>query len=87
MSNPTIESNVKGIPCIIEVTYLDHTPPSWKHPSQCDNPWEYYGGFEVEFTVRDRKGYAAEWLERKLDGKETERIEEEIYNAYQKGEI
>ena len=69
-----IESHIKGIPCIISVTYCKHYSGSLNAPSDLD----YYGFTEIEFDVLDRKGYKAPWLERKLTEDEIERIEREI---------
>ena len=42
---------------------------------------DYYGYEEIEFSVLDRKGYPAAWLERKLGPRERERITDEISQA------
>ena len=67
-------SNVCGIPCIIKVNHY------FKHGGCYE---------EIEYSVLDRKGYPAAWLERKLTPKEHARITEEIadmlreeYEAY-----
>ena len=44
----------------------------------CPSDSDYYGDEEVEYSVLDRKGYPAAWLERKLTPKEHSRITEEI---------
>ena len=69
-----INSTIKGIPCIISVTYCKHYSGPLNAPSDLD----YYGFTEIEFDVLDRKGYKAPWLERKLTDDEIERIEREI---------
>ena len=69
-----INSTIKGIPCIISVTYCKHYNGSLNASSDLD----YYGFTEIKFDVLDRKGYKAPWLERKLTDDEIERIEREI---------
>lgn len=73
-----IESKVAGIPCQIKVTYF-HKQKPFKGPARlCDSRDDYYGYTEVEFEVLDRRGRKAEWLERKLTGRDMKRIEDEI---------
>ena len=74
MQGSNKHSTIKGIPCIISVTYCKHYSGSLNAPSDLD----YYGFTEIEFDVLDRKGYKAPWLERKLTDDEIERIEREI---------
>ena len=71
-------SNVCGIPCIIRVdTYFKQS--AWSGSAyNCPSDSDYYGDEEVEYSVLDRKGYPAAWLERKLTPKEHSRITEEI---------
>lgn len=69
-----IESRVAGIPCIIGVTEYSSVAGN----SRADSDWDYYGYTEAEFTVCDRRGRPAPWLERKLTGKDESRIESEI---------
>lgn len=71
------ESRVAGIPCQIKVTYYVNVKGSRSFNAASD--WDYYGYSEFEFEVYDRKGYRAEWLERKLTEKDNARIEQE-YN-------
>ena len=49
-----------------------------KPNSMADNPDDFYGYSEVDFTVCDRRGRPAPWLERKMSDKDTQRIKEEI---------
>jgi len=71
-------SYVAGIPCQIEVN--EYTViPSWKgNIESCPSADDWYGGIECDFTVLDRRGYAAEWLERKMSEEDKDRIESEI---------
>lgn len=71
-------STVQGIPCLIEVLMCNVV----KGSSRADNPDDYYGYTEVEFSVRDRQGYLAPWLERKMTEDDRHRIETEIVNQH-----
>lgn len=71
-------SQVCGIPCIIRVDHY-YKQRAWRGAvHSCPSDWDYYGYEEVEYSVLDRKGYPAAWLERKLSPKEHSRIIEEI---------
>ena len=73
-------SKVAGIPCIIEVDRLYVTEGNYS--PQAETPEEYHGACEIEFTVFDRKGRYAAWLEKKLTDDDRARIETEaIENA------
>jgi hypothetical protein len=82
MNSNTFESTVAGIPCLIEIVHFDYQPPSRKSPLQCETPDEYYGHLEIEFLVRDRKGYLAGWLEAKLTDKDIDRINGEALSNW-----
>lgn len=69
-----IASTVAGIPCLVHVDYCLVV----KGNSRADNPDDYYGYTEVEFTVLDRRGREAPWLEKKLSDEDTHRIKNEI---------
>ncbi|WP_289101034.1 hypothetical protein [uncultured Marinobacter sp.] len=72
----TFESRVAGIPCQIEVTYYSEDRPMRVTGSgfgDADPPEPE----EFEFTVLDRKGYPAPWLERKLTRDDYQRIKQE----------
>jgi hypothetical protein len=71
-----IETRVAGIPCIIGVTYFESVSGSYSYYAASD--WDYRGYTECEFTVCDRRGRPAPWLERKLTSKDESRIESEI---------
>jgi hypothetical protein len=67
-------SKVCGIPCIIKADVFV-CEPNWGDASDQD----CYGYVEIDtWTVLDRKGRPAPWLERKLTDKEETRIEREI---------
>lgn len=71
-----IETRVAGIPCIVGVTYFESVGGSFSY--HADSDLDYYGYTECEFTVCDRRGRPAPWLERKLTAEDTSRIESEI---------
>ena len=77
MSLATFNTHVKGIPC--QCVILDATPyvPEYVNPrtGEADPP----EGGEIDFELRDRKGYPAMWLHKKLDDSETARLEEEAW--------
>lgn len=76
-------STVNGIPCQIKVTYAKAEVPAqiWGPPEEC-SPSE---PAEFEFDVLDQRGRPAKWLERYLDEKTVERIQEE-YRIMLEGE-
>jgi hypothetical protein len=69
-----IESTVAGIPCSIEVDHCLVIPPN----RRADSDWDYAGYIEISFSVLDRNGRPAPWLERKLTDADTARIEMQI---------
>lgn len=78
-NNFTIESRIQGIPCLIEIlSFFKCAPCRW-----ADNPDEYYGYTDVEYTVLDRKGYTADWLARKMSKEDQWKIEAEIEEFYE----
>ncbi len=70
-----IESRVAGIPCLIQVDRCLVQKPMGP---QADSDWDCYGFAEIEFTILDRRGRPAPWLERKLTDDDTNRIETQI---------
>ncbi len=70
-----IESTVAGIPCLIQIDRCLVQKPLGR---MVDSDLDCYGYSEIEFTVLDRKGRPAPWLERKLTADETCRIEIQI---------
>ena len=71
-----METRISGIPCTVEYTITGKYVPA-----KVDAPPEYCYEAEypeVEFTVCDRRGRPAPWLERKMTHKDTQRIELEI---------
>jgi hypothetical protein len=78
LKNDYIETQVAGIPCIAEITYYNHVEPWSGSAYTCPSDMDYYGYTDVEFQLRDRKGYVAKWLENKMSDKDKENIEQEI---------
>lgn len=63
--------SIAGIPCRIRVdSYEPIVPATWDHPEE---------GGDFEFTVLDRRGYPAPWLERKV----TPSISDKIFEHYE----
>jgi hypothetical protein len=87
MAKPTtnylaeIETTIAGIPCIVAVTdYEAYTPAYVSGPPENCYPSEGgYGGYEV----LDRKGYRAQWLERKITSRIENSIQDEIFNHFE----
>ena len=71
-----IETTIAGIPCQVRVDTFRVT--SGNYSPQAETPDEYFGSRDIEFSVFDRKGYQASWLEAKLTSQDRIRIEEEI---------
>lgn len=69
-----IEATICGIPCLVEVDTFNVV----KGNCCADNPDDYYGYTEIEFTVYDRKGYIAKWLEKKMTREDISNINEII---------
>ena len=71
-----IPSTIAGIPCLIGVTTYDCVAGD----SRCtDSDYDFNGYSDIEFDILDRKGYQAAWLEKKVDAKEKDRIEDTIH--------
>ena len=63
-------TNISGIPCQAKVTFFEKTEE----------------GFDIEFSIYDRRGYKAAWLERKMTEADRSRIRQEIINYYNQPE-
>lgn len=75
-----IESRIAGIPCLIEV---DRVFVQKALGLSCDSDWDAAGYAEVEFTVLDRRGRPAPWLEKKLTREMECEIEDQILRSRQ----
>lgn len=62
------ETSIDGIPCICEVT--DYYPGT----SYSSTSLEPSDDTEFSFTINDRKGYPAKWLEKKLTEQDNDRL-------------
>lgn len=72
----TFASRVAGIPCLIHVEWVEQVAGSFHHDAPSD--LDYTGYTESVWSVRDRRGYPAPWLEKKLTPKDENRIESEV---------
>lgn len=78
-----IEARVAGIPCTIRVDHYYHQRPLGIH---CDSREDCYGYTDVEYTICDRRGRPAPWLERKETKEDSERIIKAIEEYYRSTE-
>jgi hypothetical protein len=74
-----LEASIQGIPCLIDVITCNVTKGNYSR--MAETPDEYYGSTDIEFDVYDRKGYAANWLEKKMTEDDVSNIEETILAA------
>ena len=56
---------VDGIPAIAFINTYNKVKPN----RFADNPYDYHGYVETEFTLYDRTGYRAHWLAKIMDRK------------------
>ena len=82
MSLAEFEFRVSGIPCIVSVEEYSYTPPYRGSVYSCDSDIDWYGDEEIYYSILDRKGYAAPWLEKKITDSEDENIREAIRNHF-----
>lgn len=73
MMQVAIATRLQGIPCIAEVDYYPGTNYPINSASEIAND-----PFDYEITMLDRKGYKANWLQKKLTDKDKERIFDEM---------
>lgn len=71
-------TKIAGIPCTIWVHYAQVTEGSYSYNAASD--WDYYGYKELEYTVCDRRGRPAPWLEKKLTEEDDQRIKSEYFS-------
>ena len=74
-----LSTRIQGIPCQVKAMYIFVQKPLGPN---CDSDWDCYGYSEVDFEVYDRKGYPADWLQRKMTDKDEERIVEQLLEEY-----
>lgn len=70
-----IDTHIQGIPCGIVITCYHRQRPLGP---RADSDYDCYGYTDAEYTVLDREGYPALWLERKIKEDDNERILELI---------
>jgi hypothetical protein len=73
-----INHRVCGIPCRIGVKHYSSVKGSYT----AESDWDFYGYNETDWELLDRKGYRAEWLERKLTTRENDAVEEAILKHF-----
>ena len=72
-------SRISGIPCYIQVDRFFIQKPLGP---MCDSDWDAHGYTDIEFTVCDRNGRPAPWLEKKMSYDDQQRIEVEIEESH-----
>jgi len=84
----SIDVIICGIPASVYIQHAHYNKPN--HASW-DSDIDYQGGWDLEYTICDRKGYPAPWLEKKMSFYDVERVEAAIlenicsnnFNPYQ----
>ena len=71
-----IEHRVAGIPCLIGV--IDYTSVKGSYSYNAPSDMDYHGYTECDWEILDRRGRPAPWLQRKVDAKEEDAINEAI---------
>ena len=79
------EFTISGIPCQILIDSFDSQEGSFN--MRAETPEDFYGYTDAEYTVLDRKGYKAAWLDRKIDDETHNEIVDEIKNYVKGSEI
>ena len=74
------EARIQGIPCLIDVHRCLVVKGSFSRNAPSD--LDYYGYSEIEYTVCDRRGRPAPWLERKMTDTDRSNIETIILEEY-----
>lgn len=77
-----IPFTLSGIPCLIGVESYFCQPPHRGSAWTCDSDMDYYGYDEMDWIILDRKGYKAEWLEKKITSSIEESIQTTIRNYF-----
>jgi hypothetical protein len=79
----SFETQVLGIPCIIEVTSWEpYLPPKWGgHP----DTWAPEEGGYGDYVILTRKGKPAKLIERKMNDKDRKGLELEIFDRMEFG--
>lgn len=74
-----IRHKIDGIPCLIGVRMFKKVSPQ----VAADNPYDYYGYYDISYDILDSKGLPAAWLEKKVTPNEHDEI---IYHVRQEME-
>ena len=75
-----IESKIAGIPCLIKV---EHFSFQKGNPSCFDvSDWDTQDYLEFNYKVCDRRGYKADWLQKKMSHQDIEYVENSIIQAH-----
>jgi len=78
MKGETYEVRARGIPCLALITHYHYEPPGRHAPHLCNSTDDFYGFTEIEFTLLDRNGREAPWIDAKMSGTDYEYVEEQI---------
>jgi len=76
-----VRCQIAGIPALAEVHTCRITEGSYS--PQAETPEDYYGARDLEWTLCDRNGRPALWLERKMTPQEFADIEELILRQHE----
>lgn len=82
----TLQTQISGIPCQVEVTHFYRQKPYAGSAWHCDSPEDFSGFVECEFSVLDRRGRPAAWLEKKVTDADRQRIAGEVSTAMENDE-
>jgi hypothetical protein len=74
------ETKISGIPCLVKVVST-RCPQKTIRTGSGAGDCQPIEATDFEVEVFDRKGYKAEWLQRKLNTKQLQRIENEMNKA------
>lgn len=75
-----IEIRIAGIPATVRLHSYRVVKPWYGSPQSAPSDLDYYGFTEMDYTICDRNGREAPWLERKVDDAEREAIELQIHD-------
>ena len=70
-----IETRVAGIPALIRVSRHSYQRPD---PSTWSSSEDFYGGWDLDYEVCDRRGRPAPWLEEKMGLRDVQDLEQTI---------
>jgi hypothetical protein len=75
-----LPAKIQGIPCLVDVHHVSVVKGSFSYNAPSD--LDYHGYTELDYTICDRRGRPAPWLERKATSDDIATIEEEILNDF-----